>query len=168
MTPAIASLFLPLMRGLDPERAHDLALRLLRLGFAGRAWGRDDPSLAVTVLGKRFANPIGLAAGFDKGAVAARGLMRLGFGFVETGTVTPLPANAIGNSRIIAQLIGADLCDVVNLRTRDQKMMVVDDTGMLDGRPVNPIATTLYHAICIPGTVYAIHGDVAIVFDTDF
>ena len=76
---------------MDPERAHDLALRALRLGLAGRASGPDDPSLAIEVLGRRFANPIGLAAGFDKGATAARGLMRLGFGFVETGTVTPRP-----------------------------------------------------------------------------
>ena len=91
MTPTLASALLPLMRRLDPERAHDLALRLLRLGLAGRARGDDDPSLAITVLGRRFANPIGLAAGFDKGATAAGALMRLGFGFVETGTVTPRP-----------------------------------------------------------------------------
>ena len=82
---------------MDPERAHDLALRALRLGLAGRASGPDDPSLAIEVLGRRFANPIGLAAGFDKGATAARGLMRLGFGFVETGTVTPRPQS--GNPR---------------------------------------------------------------------
>ncbi len=91
MIPALASALLPLMRLMDPERAHDLALRALRLGLAGRASGPDDPSLAIDVLGRRFANPIGLAAGFDKGATAARGLMRLGFGFVETGTVTPRP-----------------------------------------------------------------------------
>ncbi len=91
MTPAIASALLPLMRLMDPERAHDLALRALRLGLAGRAGAPDDPVLAVEALGLRFSNPIGLAAGFDKGATAARGLMRLGFGFVETGTVTPRP-----------------------------------------------------------------------------
>ena len=91
MTPALASALLPLLRRLDPERAHDLSLRALQLGLAGRDATADDPMLAITVLGKRFVNPIGLAAGFDKGAVAARALMRLGFGFVETGTVTPRP-----------------------------------------------------------------------------
>jgi dihydroorotate dehydrogenase len=97
MTPAIASSLLPLLRWIDPERAHDLALHALRLGLAGRAAAGDDPALAVEVLGRRFANPVGLAAGFDKNAVAIPALMRLGFGFVETGTVTPRPQP--GNSR---------------------------------------------------------------------
>jgi dihydroorotate dehydrogenase len=91
MTPAIASALLPLLRRLDPERAHDIALRALRAGLGGRAEGEDDPILGVTALGRRFANPIGLAAGFDKNAEAIAPLMRLGFGFVETGTVTPRP-----------------------------------------------------------------------------
>lgn len=91
MLSAIASSLLPLLRRMDPERAHAIALRALRLGLAGQSPAPDDPALAVSVLGRRFSNPIGLAAGFDKGAVAARALMRLGFGFVETGTVTPRP-----------------------------------------------------------------------------
>ncbi len=97
MTPAIASAFLPALRRIDPERAHRLALRALRLGLAGRAHGTDDPILASSVLGRRLTNPIGLAAGFDKDAVAAPGLLRLGFGAVELGTVTPKPQ--IGNDR---------------------------------------------------------------------
>ena len=91
MTPSVASALLPLLRRIDPERAHDCALRALRLGLAGSARRHDDPILAVEVLGRHFANPVGLAAGFDKNAVAVRALMRLGFGFVETGTVTPRP-----------------------------------------------------------------------------
>jgi len=90
MTPAIASALTPLLRRIDPERAHRLALRALRLGLAGSVPAGDDPGLAVEALGLRFANPIGLAAGFDKDAVAVPALRRLGFGFVETGTVTPL------------------------------------------------------------------------------
>ncbi len=97
MTPAIASALLPLLRRLDPERAHDIALRVLRLGVAGQVDADDDPTLSVAALGRRFANPIGLAAGFDKNAVAVAALMRLGFGFVETGTVTPRPQ--AGNPR---------------------------------------------------------------------
>ena len=91
MTPALASALMPLLRRLGPERAHDLSLHALRAGLAGRDATKDDPALAITVLGRRFTNPVGLAAGFDKGAAAARALMRLGFGFVETGTVTPRP-----------------------------------------------------------------------------
>jgi dihydroorotate dehydrogenase len=97
MSTASASALLPLLRRLDPERAHEIALLALRLGLAGRATTTDDPSLAIEVLGRRFANPIGLAAGFDKNAVAVAALARLGFGFVETGTVTPRPQS--GNKR---------------------------------------------------------------------
>jgi dihydroorotate dehydrogenase len=91
MSLPLASAALPLLRRLDPETAHRLALLALRCGLAGAAPAPDDPRLAVSVLGRRFANPIGLAAGFDKDAVALRGLLRLGFGFVEVGTVTPRP-----------------------------------------------------------------------------
>jgi dihydroorotate dehydrogenase len=89
MLDVIASALMPLLRRIDPERAHGLALRALRIGLAGRTSEPDDPVLAISVLGCQFSNPIGLAAGFDKGAVAVKGLRRLGFGFVETGTVTP-------------------------------------------------------------------------------
>ena len=91
MTPAIATALSPLLRRLDAERAHRLAILSLRLGLAGRDTTPDDPALAIDALGLRFRNPIGLAAGFDKDAVAVRGLSRLGFGFIETGTVTPRP-----------------------------------------------------------------------------
>ncbi len=93
----LSSAALPLLRLLDPERAHTLALRVLALGFAPDASTDDHPALAVEALGRRFANPIGLAAGFDKNAAAGPAIMRLGFGFVETGSVTPRPQ--IGNPR---------------------------------------------------------------------
>ncbi|MCO6419095.1 quinone-dependent dihydroorotate dehydrogenase [Siccirubricoccus sp. KC 17139] len=97
MTPTLASALMPLLRGLDPETAHDLALKALGLGLAGRDGTPDDPVLATHAFGLAFRNPIGLAAGFDKNAVAVLPLMRLGFGFVETGTVTPRPQQ--GNPR---------------------------------------------------------------------
>ena len=88
---------MPLMRRLDPETAHDLALRGLRWGLAGADRTADDPILAVQAFGRSLRNPIGLAAGFDKNAVAVNALGRLGFGFVEAGTVTPRPQS--GNPR---------------------------------------------------------------------
>lgn len=91
MTPRLASALMPLMRGMDPERAHNHALRALRWGLAGADRSADDPVLATEVFGLHFSNPVGLAAGFDKDAVAILPLMRLGFGFVEAGTVTPRP-----------------------------------------------------------------------------
>ena len=91
MTPELASALLPALRRVDPERAHVLALQALRLGLAGRGTASDNPALATTLLGRVIRNPIGLAAGFDKDGVAAAGLLRLGFGVVELGTVTPRP-----------------------------------------------------------------------------
>ncbi len=97
MSSAFADAMLPLLRLLDAEPAHAIGLRALRLGLAGAQRGDDDPRLAVQALGLSFPNPIGLAAGFDKDAVALAPLMRLGFGFVEAGTVTPRPQ--AGNPR---------------------------------------------------------------------
>ena len=96
MNPPTAALMLPLLRRAEPERAHRLAVLGLRLGLAGRATEADDPVLASRVLGLLLRNPLGLAAGFDKDALAIRGLQRQGFGFVEAGTVTPRaqPGNA--------------------------------------------------------------------------
>jgi len=78
----------PLLFKLDPEQAHTLALRGLQiLPRKDRAIGATP--LATRVAGLTFPNPVGMAAGFDKDAVAARGLLGLGFGAVEVGTLTP-------------------------------------------------------------------------------
>ena len=82
---------MPLLRRLDAERAHGLALRALRAGLAGRTGAAAESRLAVHAMGLSLPNPLGLAAGFDKDGLAAPALMRLGFGAVEVGTVTPLP-----------------------------------------------------------------------------
>ncbi len=86
---AVVSALTPAMRLLDAETAHGVALRALQLGVVRAASSRDDTALQVRALGCLFPNPIGLAAGFDKNAVAVLPLMRLGFGYVEAGTVTP-------------------------------------------------------------------------------
>ncbi len=79
-------LFRLILSRIDPEDAHHLAMRVIRLWpFAAP---RSAPELAVETLGLRFATPFGLAAGFDKDARAIRGLGRLGFGHVEVGTIT--------------------------------------------------------------------------------
>ena len=83
-----------LLRRLPPETAHRTTLSLLRLyaPLIPRAEA-DDPRLAVSALGRDFANPVGLAAGFDKDALVPDTMLRLGFGFVEGGTLTPRPAD---------------------------------------------------------------------------
>ena len=86
----------PLLFRLDAERAHALTLGALRLGLGPKARA-DDPILTTTVAGLTFPNPVGLAAGFDKNAEVADAMLALGFGFAETGTVTPLAQD--GNPR---------------------------------------------------------------------
>jgi dihydroorotate dehydrogenase len=78
----------PLMRVLDTEDAHALAVRALRYMPLPRP-GREPRELAVRAFGLNFPNPLGIAAGFDKNAQVPDALLRLGFGFVEIGTVTP-------------------------------------------------------------------------------
>ncbi|WP_395664325.1 quinone-dependent dihydroorotate dehydrogenase [Methylocella sp.] len=83
---------LPLLRRLDAETAHRLTVKALSLAPpALMAAPKPDPRLAVEAFGLSFPNPVGLAAGFDKNGEAVDALLALGFGFVEAGTVTPLP-----------------------------------------------------------------------------
>ncbi|MEX1077530.1 MAG: quinone-dependent dihydroorotate dehydrogenase [Homoserinimonas sp.] len=87
-------LFRAVLSRLDPEFAHNLAFRFIRViawtrvGLVVRRFTRPHPSLAVDALGLRFPSPFGVAAGFDKEAKAVQGLWQLGFGHVEVGTLT--------------------------------------------------------------------------------
>ena len=90
MIPAFERLVRPLLHALDPEDAHALTLKLLKFAPALPP-GRDDLRLAVRAFGLNFPNPVGMAAGFDKNAEVPDVLLRLGFGFVEVGTITPRP-----------------------------------------------------------------------------
>ena len=74
----------------DPETAHALSIRALKLGLGPRG-GKDEPILATTVAGLSLPNCVGLAAGYDKNAEAPDAALALGFGFVECGSVTPKP-----------------------------------------------------------------------------
>lgn len=76
---------------LPAEAAHRVTIVALRSGLVPKLAGPDDPVLATRVWGLDFANPLGVAAGFDKDAEAVDGLLAMGFGFVEVGTVTPEP-----------------------------------------------------------------------------
>ena len=77
---------------LDPETAHNLAIKSLKFNFIPSIpdENKDDPMFKTEIFGKDIENPIGMAAGFDKNAEVYNSLFKLGFGFVEVGTVTPL------------------------------------------------------------------------------
>ena len=87
---AVTDIGAALLRTIDPETAHRLAILALRLAPLPEP-APDDPVLATTVAGLQLPNPVGLAAGLDKNGEALHGLSRLGFGFVECGSVTPRP-----------------------------------------------------------------------------
>ncbi len=84
---------------IDPERAHTLAIKSLKLNLVSNIFdkNRDDPIFKTKIFDKEIDNPIGMAAGFDKNAEVYNALFRLGFGFVEVGTITPL--KQYGNSK---------------------------------------------------------------------
>jgi dihydroorotate dehydrogenase len=96
MIGALFSLAKPALLALDPETAHQLTIRSLSLMPASSA-PADDPRLGLEVFGRRFPNPVGLSAGFDKQCEVPDQLLSLGFGFVELGGVVPKPQG--GNPR---------------------------------------------------------------------
>lgn len=91
----------PVLFALDAERAHELTLSLLAIGDSLSFGPQTAPSgRSVEVMGLRFPNRVGLAAGLDKNGTAVDGLGRLGFGFLEVGTVTPRPQSGNPKPRL--------------------------------------------------------------------
>ena len=82
---------------LDPETAHDLAIKALKFNLVYQNKIENNKLIQTEIFGKTIPNPIGIAAGFDKDAEVYNSLFKLGFGFVEVGTVTPL--NQYGNPK---------------------------------------------------------------------
>ena len=84
---------------IDPEKAHNLAIQSLKLNLVSNVFdeNKNDPIFKTKIFNKEIDNPIGMAAGFDKNAEVYNPLFRLGFGFVEVGTITPL--KQFGNSK---------------------------------------------------------------------
>jgi dihydroorotate dehydrogenase len=87
----------PLIFALDAETAHGLTLKAVKLLPSNPLARKSGPGLGIRIAGLEFPNPVGLAAGFDKNAEVFGEMFRLGFGFVEVGTLTPRPQ--VGNPR---------------------------------------------------------------------
>lgn len=90
----------PFLMAMDAEQAHNLTIAALKTGLVPGGSRRDPDSLATRVFGLDFSNPIGLAAGFDKNAEVPDAMLKLGFGFVECGTVTPRPQDGNPKPRL--------------------------------------------------------------------
>lgn len=91
MTSLLEQAGLSILRRIDPETAHGLALKALNAGLAPQPGPVTGDRLRTSLAGLSLPNPIGLAAGFDKNAEAVAPLSRTGFGFLEVGAATPLP-----------------------------------------------------------------------------
>ena len=93
------SILRPYIFSLDPEAAHDLAIKSLKVNFLPKSLFsvKNEELLETNLFNKKLKNPIGLAAGFDKSAEVYNSLFKLGFGFVEVGTITP--KRQLGNSK---------------------------------------------------------------------
>jgi dihydroorotate dehydrogenase len=135
--PDLYTLAWPLLRALPPETAHRLVIAALASGLAGRNATPDPPILMQRLWGRDFPNPVGIAAGFDKDARAPNALLRLGFGFVEVGTVTPLAQPGNPKPRVFRLAADAALINrmgfnsagldavLARLRRRDRSVGIV-------------------------------------------
>ncbi|MBL4805305.1 MAG: quinone-dependent dihydroorotate dehydrogenase [Alphaproteobacteria bacterium] len=90
----------PLLFQIEPEKAHNLTLSLMKRGLVPCGKQTNDPMLEQTLWGLKFPNPVGLSAGFDKNAEVVGPAFKMGFGFVEAGTVTPKPQHGNDKPRI--------------------------------------------------------------------
>lgn len=130
---------LALLHRLDPERAHGLSLLALRTGLAPLPGLVTSPRLATTVAGLSLANPVGLAAGYDKNATAIGPLCRAGFGFVEVGAATPVAQD--GNPRPRLYRLTADAAAINRFGFNNQGVAAI--APRLAARPPGPVPVGL-------------------------
>ncbi|XP_063044930.1 dihydroorotate dehydrogenase (quinone), mitochondrial isoform X2 [Engraulis encrasicolus] len=131
-----------LQRVVGAETAHVMAVRFISWGLVPINRYKDPTSLAVNVMGQTFRNPVGIAAGFDKHGEAVDGLYKLGFGFVEVGTVTPKPQPGNPQPRVfrlpsdeaIINRYGFNSCGVSEvlerLKERETKQIELTKVGL--------------------------------------
>lgn len=94
------SVLMPIVQHIDPEKAHVCGVRLASWGMLPRDRSPPEKLLETVVFGRFFSNPVGLAAGFDKHGECIDGMFKVGFGFVEIGSITPLPQSGNEKPRV--------------------------------------------------------------------
>lgn len=138
------SLFRALLFHLDPETAHQFTLQLLRLGGIEPIHSilhaiYSVPSKPVDAFGLTFKNPLGLAAGYDKNAIAIKGLSALGFGHIEVGTVTPKPQPGNPRPRVFRLLEDEAVINRMGFPSKGMEYVAMSLRGALNGRRGNPV-----------------------------
>ena len=128
------SILRPLLFNVDPEIAHDFAIKSLKFNpFPRKMFEVEgEEILKIKIIGKNFPNPIGLAAGFDKSAEAYNSLLKLGFGFVEVGTVTPI--KQFGNSKPRIFRLGNDHALINRLGFNNDGIEIIKNRIKSDGK----------------------------------
>lgn len=130
---------LALLRWFDPETAHGLSLAALRMGLAPLPGVVTSPRLATTVAGLALPNPVGLAAGYDKNAIALGPLARAGFGFLEVGAATPVAQ--MGNPKPRLYRLTEDRAAINRFGFNNQGMAVI--AARLAARTPGPVPVGL-------------------------
>ena len=135
MKEALQKYGLPLMHMLDPEVAHGLSIKALRMGLTPTEGAVTSARLKTSLAGMALPNPVGLAAGFDKNAEAIAPLLQSGFGFIEVGAATPRPQP--GNPKPRLFRLTADDAAINRFGFNNQGMDVI--TRRLAGRPADAV-----------------------------
>lgn len=129
-----------LLRRIDPERAHEIALKAVRLGLGRETGPVTSQRLQIDLAGLTLPNPIGLAAGFDKNAQAVNALSRAGFGFIEVGAATPLPQP--GNPKPRLFRLTEDQAAINRFGFNNQGMQVIGER-LANAKAVVPVGINL-------------------------
>ncbi len=136
---ALEKLGLAALHRIDPETGHGLALKALKAGLGPKGGPVTSARLRTRLAGLDLPNPVGLAAGFDKNAVALDALAKTGFGFVEVGAATPRPQE--GNPRPRLWRLKADRAAINRFGFNNEGMEAI--AGRLERRPAGIIGLNL-------------------------
>nr|CAH0105392.1 unnamed protein product [Daphnia galeata] len=116
---------MPFTRRLDPETSHQLAVFTMKHCLLKKLWNADPESMATSLWGMNFSNPVGMAAGFDKQAEAMQGFHRTSFGFVEIGSVTPEPQEGNPKPRVFRLEEDNAIVNRVKLEGQKQERAII-------------------------------------------
>src|SRR3954470_21259482 len=139
---ALYALLRPFVFALDAERAHRATIGALKLLPPGKP-ADPDPILSVRVAGLDFPNPVGLAAGFDKDAEVFRQMLGFGFGFVEVGTLTPLPQEGNPKPRLFRLAPDRAVINRMGFNNEGQSAALSRLRARRSGAPSTPLRTGL-------------------------
>lgn len=125
----------PVLHALDAETAHDLTLKALKCGLSPKYEVIEDPRLNVTLWDRKFPNPVGLAAGFDKNAEVMAPMLGMGFGFVEIGGVTRKPQAGLPKPRIFRDIPNEAIINKMNFPNVGVKVFKENVSKFLQTKP---------------------------------